>query len=176
MSRLIDQLKEALERLSGCETPPAVIGGLALAAHGVIRATQDVDLLIDSEDAEFAHRQLEALGYRCVHRSVEAANYERDDEGLDLLYAHRSAARHILKEAELRSTPFGEVRVVGAEGLIAFKLQSYCNDPNRARDFDDMLSLLHANRDALNMQRVRDYFILFEREPLLDELLARIEG
>lgn len=174
MSRLIDQLTEALAALEVCETPPALIGGLALAAHGVVRATQDVDLLIDTADADVAHRCIQALGYACVHRSVEAANYERDDEGLDLLYAHRAAARHILAQAEIKQAPFGEIRVVGAEGLIAFKLQSYCNDPDRGRDFDDMKELLYANRDALNMQRVRDYFSLFDREDLLDELLVKL--
>lgn len=175
MSRLVEQLREALDALSECDPPPALIGGLALAAHGVVRATQDVDLLIDAADADRAHAKLQTLGYDCVHRSVEAANYERVDEGLDLLYAHRSAARHILAGAEVRETPLGELRVVSAEGLIAFKLQSYCNDPDRARDLEDMRSLLHVNRDSLNMQRVRDYFILFEREPLLDDLLAALE-
>jgi len=174
MSRLIDQLTEALAALAVCETPPALIGGLALAAHGVVRATQDVDLLIDTDDADVAHQRVQALGYECVHRSVEAANYERGDEGLDLLYAHRAAARHILAQAEIKQTPFGEIRVVGAEGLIAFKLQSYCNDPDRGRDLDDMKELLYANRDALNMQRVRDYFSLFDREDLLDELLVKL--
>lgn len=173
MPRLIDQLTEVMGALNDCESPPALIGGLALAAHGVVRATQDVDLLIDAEDAEVAHRSVQALGYECVHRSIEAANYERDDEGLDLLYAHRAAARHILGQAEIRQTPFGEIRVVGAEGLIAFKLQSYCNDPDRGRDRDDMRELLFANRHALDMQRVRDYFILFDREDLLDELLEK---
>lgn len=174
MSRLIDQLTEVLAALAECESPPALIGGLALAAHGVVRATQDVDLLIDVDDADVAHRLVQALGYECVHRGIEAANYERDDEGLDLLYAHRAAARHILARAEIRPTPFGDIRVVGAEGLIAFKLQSYCNDPDRGRDFDDMGELLFANRDALNMQRVRDYFVLFDREDLLGELLAKV--
>src|SRR6056297_1394633 len=137
MSRLIHQLTEVLTALNECETPPALIGGLALAAHGVVRATQDVDLLIDGEDADVAHRCVQALGYECVHRSIEAANYERDDEGVDLLYAHRAAARHILGLAEVQHTPFGEIRVVTAEGLIAFKLQSYCNDPDHGRDLDD---------------------------------------
>lgn len=175
MSRLIDQLTEALNALAVCESPPAVIGGMALAAHGVVRATQDVDLLIDADDAERAHKVLTDLGYECVYRSVEAANYEREDEGLDLLYAHRAAARHILACAESKPTPFGEVRVVGVEGLIAFKLQTYCNDPDRGRDYDDMRELLFVNRDHLKMQRVRDYFALFDREDLLDDLLGSLE-
>lgn len=44
MSRLINQFTEVMAALAECEVPPALIGGLALAAHGVVRATQDVDL------------------------------------------------------------------------------------------------------------------------------------
>ena len=58
----------------------ALIGGLALASHKVVRATQDVDLLVDADDAERIDRTLAAMGYRCLHRSTDAANYERDDE------------------------------------------------------------------------------------------------
>lgn len=43
--RLADQITEALAGFSGCRTMPALIGGLALAAHRVVRATQDVDFL-----------------------------------------------------------------------------------------------------------------------------------
>ena len=66
------------------------------------------------------------------------------------------------------------VRVVSGEGLIGFKLQGAVNDPRRTRDLEDIKSLLRANRDALNMAEVREYFKLFERESLLDELIKQI--
>ncbi len=40
---------------SELETPPALIGGLALAAHKVIRATRDVDFLVAAVDADRVH-------------------------------------------------------------------------------------------------------------------------
>lgn len=171
MSRLVDQIREALAGFAGCRTPPALIGGLALAAHRVVRATQDVDFLADADDADRIHAMLIDLGYVCIHRSEDAANYRRGTEGLDLLYAHRPNARRLLAEAEARDTPMGRLYVVSAEGLIGFKLQGYINDPRRSRDLDDIRSLLRANREHLDLAEVREYFELFGRTDLLDGLL-----
>ena len=171
-SRLVDQVREAVAAFKGLRTPPALIGGLALAVHQVVRGTRDVDFLVDADDGDRLHEILLGLGYHCIHRSVDAANYVRGDEGLDLLYAHRPEARRLLAAAGERDTGMGRLHVVGAEGLIAFKLQGYVNDPARLRDLDDIRALLRVNRASLDMGEVRRYFAIFEREPLLDELLA----
>ena len=46
-----------------------------------------------------------------MHRSEDAANYDRDDEGLDLLL-HTGPSR------DERETVMGQLRVISAEGLI----------------------------------------------------------
>lgn len=170
MSRLADQIREAVAAFAELTLPPALIGGLALAAHKVVRATRDVDFLADADDAEKLHEMLLQLGYRCVHRSADAANYLRGDEGLDLLYAHRPEARRLLREANHRESGLGPLRVVSAEGLIGFKLQGYVNDPRRAQDLEDIRGLLRVNAETLDMVEVRRYFALFDREALLDDL------
>jgi hypothetical protein len=172
MARLFDQIAQALSAFASSEVSPALIGGLALVAHDVVRATQDVDFLVDATDADRVHDILLGLGYRCIHRSEDAANYVRDDEGLDLLYAHRPIARRLLDQAAERDTPMGRLRVISAEGLIAFKLQGFVNDPTRTRDLDDIRSLLQAKGPALDMDEVARYFRLFDRQALLDELAA----
>jgi hypothetical protein len=55
MSRLADQIQQVLPAFSELETPPALIDGLALAAHKVIRATRDVDFLVAAVDADRVH-------------------------------------------------------------------------------------------------------------------------
>ena len=170
MSSLLGQIKEALACFAGLKTPPALIGGLALASHGVVRATRDIDFLVDADDADRLHDILLGLGYRCVHRSPDAANYLRGEDGFDALYAHRPMARRLLSEADERQTGFGRLRVIGAEGLIAFKLQGYVNDPTRVRDLDDLRALFKANAGQLDMDEVRRYFALFDREDLLEAL------
>lgn len=110
-SRLGRQITEVLAALERADAQAALIGGLALAAHGVVRATQDVDLLADASRADDLDRELTKLGYRCAHRSAEAANYLRGDERLDLLFASRPTARSLLDAAQPRATPFGVLRV-----------------------------------------------------------------
>jgi hypothetical protein len=172
ISRLGRQLTEVTSALQRVGARYALIGGLALASYQVIRATQDVDLLTELEKADEIDAELLRLGYRCVHRSGDAGNYLRGDERVDLLYAHRPIARGLLERAAEISTSLGLLRVVSTEGLIGFKLQGLVNDPRRRQDLEDIRALLRTNRAKLDMNEVREYFRLFNRDGLLDELLS----
>lgn len=169
MSKLLEQLREALTALAGCSPPPALIGGLALAAHQVPRSTRDVDFLIAAEDAELAHEALLQLGYECVHRSLDASNYRRGNEGLDLLFAHRPLARRLLHTATVPAG--GGMPTVSVEGVIGFKLQALTNAPERVQDLADIRSLVARHKPALNRAELRTYFELFGRDDLWKELL-----
>lgn len=68
----------------------------------------------------------------------------------------------------------GSLRVISAEGLIGFKLQALVNNPSRTRDLEDIRALLRAQHGRLNVAEVREYFTLFDRQEMLDELLAEI--
>lgn len=171
MSNLAQQIREALSMFERNGTEPALIGGLAVVAHQVVRATKDVDFLLESEAADKIHSALLDLGYQCLYRSQDAANYVRGAEGLDLLYAHRPLARRLLAQAAERETPMGRLRVISVEGLIGFKLQGFVNDATRTRDLDDIRALLKIHRTALNMDELRGYFALFNQPDLLHELL-----
>lgn len=173
--RFSKQIEEVVATLNGAGVKFALIGGLALAAHKVVRATRDIDLLVDADDADSVDGLLANLGYRRVHRSADAGNHLRGDERVDLLYASRHIARRLLHEAAERKTSFGVFRVVSTEGLIGFKLQALVNDPRRTQDLEDIRALLRANLDSLNIDEIREYFRLFQRESLLDELIGEID-
>lgn len=172
MPNLVEQIREALAMFAIADTKPALIGGLAVAAHSVVRATKDVDFLLEAEAADTVHEALLRLGYQCIHRSEDAANYVRGTDGLDLLYAHRPLARRLLAQASERDTPMGRLRVISVEGLIGFKLQGYVNDATRTRDLDDIRALMKIHHASLDMPQLREYFALFNRQELLNELLA----
>jgi hypothetical protein len=172
MPNLAEQIREALTMFAGTGTEPALIGGLAVAAHQVVRATKDVNFLVEAESAEKVHEALLKLGYQCLYRSADAANYVRGTEGLDLLYAHRPLARRLLAQASERDTPMGRLRVISVEGLIGFKLQGYVNDPTRLRDLDDIRALIQIHRTALNTEELREYFVLFNQQALFHELIG----
>ena len=156
-SRLAAQITEAIAALDRAGARWALIGGLALASHRVVRATQDVDLLLDSSQSDAVDSELSRIGYRCIHRSPDSATYVREDERIDLLYATRPIARGLLANASELQTALGRLRVISAEGLIGFKLQAYVNDPERTQDLEDIRRLLRENAGHLDLGEVREY-------------------
>lgn len=169
------QIAEVTAMLSGIGVPFALIGGLALASHNVVRATQDVDLLVPLERADEIEKELIKLGYQCLHRDANAGNYARRQERVDFLYASRPIALRLLRDARELVTSLGILRVISAEGLIGFKLQGVINDPRRTQDLEDIRALLRVNRGQLDLAELRQYFQLFDKEVLLDELLRQAD-
>ncbi len=152
LSRLGRQIIEVTAALRTAGARYALIGGLALAPYHVIRATQDVDLLVDLETADGIEAQLLKLGYHCLHRDDDAANYVRGGERVDLLYARRPIARRLLEGAAELSTSLGSLRVISPEGLIALQPLAGAggsrvpptpeSDPFRV--LDDLMSVVEA--------------------------------
>jgi hypothetical protein len=62
MSHLAEQIREALSMFARNSTEPALIGGLSVVAHQVVRATKDVDFLVAAKAAERVHDALLVLG------------------------------------------------------------------------------------------------------------------
>jgi len=173
---LIEQLRELLAAFSSEGVSAAAIGGLAVNAHGYPRATHDLDFLIDHADEPRVADMLGRLGYTAIDRRDDLSSWVRGMQRVDLLHARRPISRDLLAAA--LPTAFGELplRVVGVEGLIGFKIQSYADDPRRLRDLSDIMELLRRHRTVLDMDAVRRYFALFDREDLLDEILAALDG
>ena len=70
----------------------------------------------------------------------------------------------------------GRLRVISVEGLIGFKLQGVANDATRTRNLDDIRALLKIHRATLDMDELREYFALFNKAELLNELLDELIG
>jgi hypothetical protein len=173
LAAVLEQVAAALGRAGIAH---ALIGGVALAAHGVQRATVDVDFLVDGARADELHELMTDLGYRSIHRGEHAANYVSDhlERGrVDFLFAHRAYARRMLERARpARAAGRTRIMVVDVEDLIGLKVQASSSDPaRRLGDTADIERLLRSAR-GIDLTRVREYFRIFEREKELDVLLA----
>lgn len=168
-------LIEIHQALVGARIEHALIGGLALAAHGAPRATVDLDLLAEAERADDVDRLMRARGYTCLHRSAHVANYASADPAsgrVDFLFATQAHGRAMLARSAPHEILGHPMRVVEASDLIGLKVQASSNDPARRHlDLADIARLL-AGGAPLDLQRVREYFRLFDREKELDALLA----
>lgn len=97
MATLFEELTKLVEAFEENEIEYAVCGGLAMAIHGFVRATLDIDLLILSDSLERAYDVAEKRGFNIrgldisfKERAVEIRRVSKiDDEGevlsLDLL-------------------------------------------------------------------------------------------
>jgi len=80
----------------------ALIGGFALGALGMVRATADVDFLIDAKDYEKVAGIMRKLKYRCVHKTENVSQFVSDVKifgQVDFLHAFRKISLEMLKQA-----------------------------------------------------------------------------
>jgi hypothetical protein len=136
----------------------ALIGGYALAAHGIVRLSEDVDVLV-APDAENTRRWVAALSKLPDHAAAELAGEEDtlwEGEGplairvndvvtIDVM---ASACGHpwaeLARWIEEKTVDGGRLRVLGVEGLLLTKEGTRDKDRADAR----VLRLLLERRDG----------------------------
>lgn len=170
-SPLLAQLRETDRFLRAAGIDYALIGGVAVNLHGVLRATADLDMLMRSEDAEPAHHVFVEHGYEPIDRREDIASYVRHGERLDVLFARRPISRNLLARASEYGLSELRLRAISVEGLVGLKVQALSDDPRRLKDLNDLVELFKVHRDRMDLDEVRTYFRLFNRERLLDDLL-----
>ena len=173
--------KELLQKFKEQNIRFALIGGFALHVAGFTRATNDIDFLIPVEDMGKVKDIMKRLGYELTHESAEFSNYWHPMGPLgcvDYLHAHREYTRKMLARAKKnRVLENFEIPVLIPEDIIGLKIQSIVNNPQRhALDMADIEYLIKENLDKLNLNTIREYFHLFDRDNELEELLKRIKN
>lgn len=124
-----------------------VIGGIALAAHGIPRTTLDLDLVVDRESRDSLVTILEGNGYETLHRSEGYSSHLHEQPAMgriDVVYVRGETARKLFSEAAFLEGPGGlEILVPRPEHLAAMKITACKNQPERAfQDLADIRSLL----------------------------------
>jgi len=159
----------------------ALIGGFALQAAGVARTTRDIDLLILSEESPRIKDIMTRHGYELIHESDDVLNFagrKMELGRVDFLLAHRKYTLAMLARAEERSVLDGtlKVKTIRPDDLVGLKVQSSSNDPARFnQDMADIRALVKNNYGTMDMDLVREYFVLFDREDELDEIIKEVE-
>src|ERR1700686_5859143 len=123
MIDLADEFEAVISALAKNGIEYAVCGGLAMAIHGLPRATVDIDLLIRPEDEERVYAAVEPLGFRIrakpMHfdqgkmeiRRVTKFDSAGDTLMLDLLLV-TAAYENVWHDREQIESDFGFISVV----------------------------------------------------------------
>ncbi|MEO6051392.1 MAG: hypothetical protein ABIP78_08680 [Pyrinomonadaceae bacterium] len=134
MSVLIEEFRLLVDAFNRHEIDFALCGGLAVAAHGLVRATQDVDFLIREESLDLAFRAAAEVGYDIRGldisfkvRTVEIRRVSKivgeDVISLDLLLV-TPHVEDVWEGRENREFAGEALAVVSRAGLIQMKRQA----------------------------------------------------
>lgn len=156
-------LTNVARRLSDAGIDYAVIGGMALALHGFVRPTQDVDLLLSPEGLEKFHAELVGRGY--VPTFQGARKHFRDTETgvkVEMITAGEYPGDGkpkpvIFPDPASKSETIGEHRVINLPTLIELKLASGLSAEHRQlRDLADVQQLIETLDLAENLSEQLD--------------------
>jgi hypothetical protein len=143
------------------KAPFALVGGLALHAYGLTRATLDIDWVADIGIQDRLIARMEALGFETLYRSKGFSNHLHPDPAfgrVDFVYVSGNTSRQLFREAKVRLRIGGvEVKVPRPEHLAAMKIHALKNDPGRRfrelADIEQILSL-----PGIDREEIRQYF------------------
>lgn len=141
-SKVLHALHVAVEQLEHVGVSYALIGGLAVGAHGYARATKDVDFLVD-DNAFIVH----GGGFITIAPGVpiSVGNIAVDTLSIE---PHETFLHEALREADV----VDGIRILPIEALIYMKLKAY-----RHKDQTDVIEL--AKYGELPLARIRSYLL-----------------
>ena len=130
-----------------------VIGATALLAHGYPRLTEDIDLVMTSEDLERFHAELIGLGYakKRLRSTIDGVSIEVMITGE---YPGDGKPKPVsMPDPATASTRIDGINVLTLEKLIELKLASGISAPHRLKDLADVQELIkikHLDADFAN--------------------------
>lgn len=156
-----------------------VIGGFALGALGVARATIDLDFLVLKDDYPKVDKIMKTLGYECRYLSENVAQYVSGVKifgEIDFLFAFREISSKMLQRAVEKEVFSGEIKikVLKPEDIIGLKLQALVNDTSRtSKEYADIEALMDYYRETLDWAIIQEFFELFDLTKKFNELKKR---
>ena len=142
-----ESLRDIGKRLAEIGVPYAVLGGMALVAHGYRRTTEDVDILVTQDGLERAHEKLVGLGYLPVFEKSKNLRDTRTGVRIELIAAGGYPGDGKPKPVAFPhpdnvAVEIDGVRYVNLPTLVELKLASGMTSPGRLRDLADVQEMI----------------------------------
>jgi hypothetical protein len=142
----------------------AIAGALALAAHGVVRATEDVDVLLSREDLERFKSEWLGRGYVNVRPGGKAVRDTRHGVKIDFLIVGDFPGDGKPKPVAFPSPAAaselaGNLRVVTLARLVELKLASGMTAAHRLQDLVDVQRVIETHKLPQAMREQLDPYV-----------------
>ena len=149
----------------------AIAGALCLAAHGVVRATEDVDVLIAREGLERFKETWLGRGYVDVRPGGKAVRDTVNGVRVDFLiegdYPGDGKPKPVSFPSPARAgTAAGRMRVVDLKHFVEMKLASGMTAPHRLQDLADVLRLISVAKLERELAQTLDPYVRAKYEEL----------
>jgi hypothetical protein len=142
-------LQNITKRLEQLGVPYAVVGGLAIAAHGFKRMTDDVDVLVDPAGLKIVHEALEGLGYVAPFAGSKQLRDTETSVRIEFLVTGQYPG-----DGKPKPVAFPDPRDVAVEidgirylnlpALLELKLASGMTNSGRFKDLGDVQEMIKA--------------------------------
>jgi hypothetical protein len=137
-----------------------LIGGHALNVHGIMRATGDVDIMVEAQDAAFWRELLQSFGYDIFHESgafMQSKPTEITAWPIDLMLVDAATISKAMSDAVTTEVFGPPLSVASVANLIAMKLHALkFVDPVRALKYQsDLFALLELSGMTVDSESFR---------------------
>lgn len=170
-------LREVTGRLEELGIPYAVVGGMALVAHGYDRTTVDVDILVTDAGLAAVHKELGGRGYVPPFAGSKNLRDTKTGVRVEFLVAGRFPGDGKPKPVAFPNPDEAFVRIDGVRyvslpKLVELKLASGMTQPARRRDLADVQDLIRALGLGASFAESLDAYV----RPMFLILLEELRG
>lgn len=140
-------LRKITTKLTELHVPYAVAGGMALGAHGFVRATVDVDILVTAEGLKAVHAALDGLGYVPPFAGSKNLRDAETQVRIEFLVTGQFPGDGKPKPVAFPDPVDAAIEIDGVRylrlaQLIELKIASGMTNPGRLKDLGDVQELI----------------------------------
>jgi len=171
----VSVLRAISQKAGEAGLPLLLIGGYAVMAHGFVRATDDLDLLVQGSRRDQWRRLLEGLGM-IVYRDAPAFMQFNPPPGaqlpVDLMFVADAIFERMQADAEQAFVEDVSLDIVSLLHLIALKCHAIRHGKplRRIKDTEDLIQLITLNGLNLNEPELRATVLKHGNQELYDKL------
>ena len=168
-------LRNISQKAGEAGLPLLLIGGYAVMAHGFVRATDDLDLLVQGSRRDQWRRLLEGLGMS-VYREMPAFMQFNPAPGaelpVDLMFVADKVFEQMQADADQASVENLSLGIVSLLHLIALKCHAIQHGKQhpRLKDTEDLIQLALINHLDLNEPELRATILMHGNQELYEKL------
>jgi predicted nucleotidyltransferase len=157
-------LRQIVEQATEAGLEFLLAGGHAVIAHGYLRNTFDVDLIVQRSRREHWADLVKRLGYVPFRDGGTFLQFNaRDEDGmpLDLMLVSDETFSKLQAEAPLAPISAGGAKMVSLQHLLALKCHAVKNGHKGRiiKDADDVIRLIQANRLNVNEGSIKELLL-----------------